>query len=211
MSLSRFLRDYIYIPLGGNRKGEARRYTNLFLTMLLAGIWHGAGWTFIIWGALHGVYLVVNHLYQKFAQRIQHNPFNSPVGKGFSLLITFLIVAVSWVIFRADNLDTALSILYSMTGQNGISTDAAAINQLVEWKGAKDLLIISFLVVWLLPNTYDFMRNYQPILQPTQNRSWIRLFWSPVTMWSMVIAILALASLVSMYSLEKTEFLYFNF
>jgi D-alanyl-lipoteichoic acid acyltransferase DltB (MBOAT superfamily) len=62
MSLSQFLRDYLYIPLGGNRKGQARRYVNLMVTMLLGGLWHGAGWTFVIWGGLHGLYLVANHL-----------------------------------------------------------------------------------------------------------------------------------------------------
>ena len=61
MTLSRFLRDYLYVPLGGNRKGPARRYVNLFTTMLLGGLWHGAGWTFVVWGALHGFYLIINH------------------------------------------------------------------------------------------------------------------------------------------------------
>ncbi len=64
ISLSNFLRDYLYIPLGGNRKGPARRYLNLYLTMLFGGIWHGAGWTFVIWGGLHGLYLVINNAWR---------------------------------------------------------------------------------------------------------------------------------------------------
>src|SRR5262249_15782124 len=63
MTLSRFLRDYLYISLGGNRQGATRRYANLFITMLLGGLWHGAGWTFVVWGALHGTYLAVNHAF----------------------------------------------------------------------------------------------------------------------------------------------------
>src|SRR5690606_39026648 len=69
MSLSRFLRDYLYIPLGGNRKGEVRRFTNLMITMLLGGLWHGAAWTFVLWGGLHGVFLVINHGWIKIKRR----------------------------------------------------------------------------------------------------------------------------------------------
>ena len=69
ISLSSFLRDYLYVPLGGNRKGAARRYLNLFLTMLLGGLWHGAAWTFVIWGALHGAYLMINHLWNAKVRR----------------------------------------------------------------------------------------------------------------------------------------------
>src|SRR3546814_9514092 len=65
MTLSRFLRDYLYIPLGGGRRGSVRRYGNLMITMLLGGLWHGAGWTFVVWGGLHGLMLVVNHLWRR--------------------------------------------------------------------------------------------------------------------------------------------------
>ena len=68
MTLSRFLRDYLYIPLGGNRKGPARRYLNLMLTMLLGGLWHGAGWTYVVWGGLHGLYLLVNHAWRNLTK-----------------------------------------------------------------------------------------------------------------------------------------------
>jgi D-alanyl-lipoteichoic acid acyltransferase DltB (MBOAT superfamily) len=69
MTLSRFLRDYLYLPLGGNRKGKVRRYANLMVTMLLGGLWHGAGWTFVIWGGLHGFYLIVNHAWHAFLRQ----------------------------------------------------------------------------------------------------------------------------------------------
>jgi D-alanyl-lipoteichoic acid acyltransferase DltB (MBOAT superfamily) len=84
MTLSRFLRDYLYLSLGGNRKGVARRYLNLFLTMLLGGLWHGAGWTFVIWGALHGAYLVVNHGFRAILERLGGDRKRStrPGGRG---------------------------------------------------------------------------------------------------------------------------------
>src|SRR5258707_15298170 len=70
MTLSRFLRDYLYVPLGGNRRGEARRYVNLLVTMVLGGLWHGAAWTFVLWGGLHGIFLALNHLLIAFRQEI---------------------------------------------------------------------------------------------------------------------------------------------
>ncbi|RYD50438.1 MAG: MBOAT family protein, partial [Verrucomicrobiaceae bacterium] len=96
MTLSRFLRDYLYIPLGGNRKGPKRRYVNLFLTMLLGGLWHGAGWTFIIWGALHGTFLCVNHAWFGLRKRMSWRALPKPLA----IALTFIAVLVGWVFFR---------------------------------------------------------------------------------------------------------------
>ena len=121
MTLSRFLRDYLYIPLGGNRCGPARRYVNLMLTMLLGGAWHGAGWTYIVWGALHGLYLVLHGLWRSLLSR--HAPH--ALGRawpGMNLLawaLTFGAVVVAWVFFRAPDLATAASLLRGMAGFNG--------------------------------------------------------------------------------------------
>src|SRR3954454_6222742 len=102
MTLSRFLRDYLYIPLGGNRHGVTRRYLNLMITMLLGGLWHGAGWTFIIWGGLHGLYLIVNHVWR--ATKLRHGWRDggryARIGGG---ALTFIAVVVAWVFFRADS------------------------------------------------------------------------------------------------------------
>ena len=90
MTLSRFLKDYLYIPLGGNRKGEVRRYVNLFITMLLGGLWHGAGWSFVAWGALHGVYLVINHIWRSFRSFLGHDLERTRWwGVGLARIITF--------------------------------------------------------------------------------------------------------------------------
>ena len=122
ITLSRFLRDYIYIALGGNRKGNLRRYVNLFTTMLIGGIWHGAGWTFIIWGVLHGTYLVINHAWLYLRNSIlkwQKSP--SFIEVSIAFIITFLAVVIGWVYFRAESISTANSILSVMFGANGIT------------------------------------------------------------------------------------------
>jgi alginate O-acetyltransferase complex protein AlgI len=120
ISLSTFLRDYLYISLGGNRYGTLRRYLNLFLTMLLGGLWHGAGWNFIAWGALHGLYLLINHAWR--------NVVGTPAAKLPGGVLTFVAVMIGWVFFRAADFSTALGMLKSM----------CSLSQLANWTWAKD-------------------------------------------------------------------------
>jgi alginate O-acetyltransferase complex protein AlgI len=110
MTLSRFLRDYIYIPLGGNRRGAARQAVNVVLTMLLGGLWHGASWTFVAWGGLHGAALAVNGAWARGERRL-------PWAAGW--LLTMLFVLVGWVLFRAADFGTAWHILGAMAGLDG--------------------------------------------------------------------------------------------
>jgi alginate O-acetyltransferase complex protein AlgI len=114
ITLSTFLRDYLYIPLGGNRKGPGRRYVNLMLTMLLGGLWHGAGWTFVIWGGLHGLYLAVNHLWREMG--LLRFWYDSRTYKAASFLLTFWCVVAAWVVFRAPGIGSASVILTAMIG-----------------------------------------------------------------------------------------------
>jgi hypothetical protein len=109
MTLSRFLRDYVYIPLGGNRRGETRRHVNMMATMLLGGLWHGAAWNFVLWGGLHALYLVV----------LGRFPWKLPAVVGHTL--TLLAVVIAWVPFRASGLDATLAMLRGMAGCNGIA------------------------------------------------------------------------------------------
>ncbi|MBS0169411.1 MAG: MBOAT family protein [Nitrospira sp.] len=113
MTLSRFLRDYLYIPLGGNRQGPRRQQVNLLITMVLCGLWHGPSWTFVIWGALHGVYLLINHTWRRLS-------FSCPPAIGWGL--TFLSVALGWAWFRAENLSAATRLTASLFGVNGLWT-----------------------------------------------------------------------------------------
>ncbi|WP_070971887.1 MBOAT family O-acyltransferase [Vibrio sonorensis] len=116
ITLGAFLRDYIYIPLGGNRKSNIIISLNLIITFLIGGIWHGAGWTFALWGLIHGVALVNHRLWKVF---------NIRIPKLASILITFLFVNASWVIFRSENMDMAISILTKMISINDYkNTDA---------------------------------------------------------------------------------------
>lgn len=118
ISLSRFLRNYLYIPLGGNRSGQFRRHMNLFITMALGGLWHGAGWTFLAWGALHGAYLIINHFW-----RARFGEARTLPTKALAWLLTFLAVVVAWVLFRSVTFDGAVRILAAMaahpTGRAG--------------------------------------------------------------------------------------------
>ena len=116
MTLSRFLRDYLYVPLGGNRRGPARRYVNLMVTMLLGGLWHGAGWTFVIWGGLHGLYLMINHAWQGLTQRAGRSVGapRSALGRWSGVIVTFVAVTVAWVFFRATSLEAAMRVLSAM-------------------------------------------------------------------------------------------------
>lgn len=159
MTLSQFLRDYLYIPLGGNRHGETRRLINLMLTMLLGGLWHGANWTFVVWGALHGGYLCVNHMFQKFATKFQISGILPKIVTGpLSVMLTFVLVVVAWVFFRAEDVHSALAIVEAMSGLQEQS--------LVAWESVfASLSVISFIgyfvvsmgIVWLMPNAYELM------------------------------------------------------
>ncbi|HSU05057.1 MAG TPA: MBOAT family O-acyltransferase [Acetobacteraceae bacterium] len=112
ITLSSFLRDYVYIPLGGNRHGEARRYVNLMLTMLLGGLWHGAAWSFVVWGGLHGSFLMIHAAWRRVG-------FALP--RVLSQPLTLLAVVLAWVVFRADGLGAASQMLRGMAGLNGVA------------------------------------------------------------------------------------------
>ncbi len=168
MTLSRFLRDYLYFPLGGNRKGKLRRYLNLGLTMLLGGLWHGAGWTFIVWGALHGAYLTINHLWREHIAEKHLRWVPDRMGNLASFTLTFIAVVAAWVVFRSDNITQAMVILNAMFG---ISYTPVTLDEVIHGKlllttslSGKDMISLLFpalLWVWLLPNsnTLKFLDN----------------------------------------------------
>jgi len=121
ITLSRFLRDYLYIPLGGSRVGTARKYANLMVTMVLGGIWHGAGWTFLLWGTAHGALLVLNHVWRALWRRDGRPAPQHPgrLALAAKWLLTFLAVQAAWVLFRAQSLAAAANIYKGMIGWNG--------------------------------------------------------------------------------------------
>lgn len=134
ISLSTWLQEYLYIPLGGNRKGKIRTYINLLITMVLGGLWHGANYTFIIWGILHGLALCVHKLWLK--RRKNNKP--TSMGSVFSVLLTYFFVCICWVFFRAESLTIALDVLKRMVvWENGIL-------QMYSWA----FFAIAVLVIW---------------------------------------------------------------
>lgn len=133
ISLSNFLRDYLYIALGGNRRGEARRYANLLTTMVLGGLWHGASWSFVLWGTLHGLYLVVQQLWARFwaSQSAATPSAAEPGGRAGRLLawgVTMLAVVGAWVLFRATTLDGAVTVYAAMLSLESAQTASALWN-----------------------------------------------------------------------------------
>lgn len=107
ISLSSWLKDYVYIPLGGNRKGTGRRYVNLLLTFLVSGLWHGSGINFLVWGALHGVYQIIGNCIPK-----RNRKEKNAVRRGLSVAVTFALVDFAWLFFRSDSMNQAITILY---------------------------------------------------------------------------------------------------
>ncbi len=231
ITLSRFLRTYLYIALGGNRHGQVRRYVNLMTTMLLGGLWHGAGWTFVAWGFLHGLYLVINHAWHAATALLgwRHRP-ESIWGLLCGRFLTFFAVVIAWVFFRAESFDGAWRIIGGMAGMNGAALDARAapylpfLQGLVEFQGrhagAFELYGIPWIVglalaCWMLPNTLQFVRYAGPsddaIALETAKTVIVskRVIWQPSGIWALFVAAAALYTLFSMSNLS--EFLYFQF
>jgi D-alanyl-lipoteichoic acid acyltransferase DltB (MBOAT superfamily) len=227
MTLSRFLKDYVYIPLGGSRNGARRRYINLMLTMLLGGLWHGAAWTFVLWGGLHGLYLVINHGWHALKRRLGVNPDNGGALATWSArLLTFIAVTVAWVLFRAADVDVAVSMLQSMAGGNGVVWPDSGISSTVKeflgqlgWQfmplayfaGSKDLVIIALLLllVWRLPNTLEIIGIHRPALELGVLAPAGRLAWRPTAGWMLLMVIIAFSSILKLS--DVSEFLYFQF
>jgi alginate O-acetyltransferase complex protein AlgI len=207
MTLARFLRDYLYIPLGGNRKGPVRRYLNLFITMVLGGLWHGAAWTFVFWGALHGAYLIVNHAWRGVAKLIGADALGSPIVRTAGWALTFFAVVAAWVLFRAASVRSALAMLAAMAGLNGSihSLEAAEATQV----GTAMVLILPLLALaWFAPNSQE-LTGYAPPGTSPNDVTVSQLRWRPSVRWAFAFGcIFALAFL----SLSKvSEFIYFQF
>ena len=152
MSLSRWLRDYLYVPLGGNRKGRRRTYVNLFIVMALGGLWHGAAWNFVVWGAYHGILLAIERM------RGREEAWAGVPGP-LRVTGTFLLVLISWVFFRAADLTVALRYLGNMTGLVAARPEAALVGEIVQRPYYLGTFAVAALVVWAAPQTWAFVGN----------------------------------------------------
>ena len=184
LSLSTWLRDYLYIPLGGNRKGSVRTYINLALVMLLGGLWHGASWNFLIWGGIHGGYLAFERAQGK--ESIYHK-----LPALLQIVITFFIVLIAWVFFRADTLPDAAQYLKCMFG-GATPGQGEAVRGLIYNPYYVVNFILAGVTIWALPQTWDFTR---------------RLTW-PKIAWCIL---LFFVSLVALTTQSYNPFIYFIF
>lgn len=211
MTLGRFLQRYLYIPLGGSHNGALRTSLALMATMLLGGLWHGAGWQFIVWGGLHGLMLVVNHLWGAWREQNWLLSFVSGhwLYRFFMVAITFLALTVTWVFFRAESVASALNIVAGMFGLNDVSSIGSST------KGIFPAFPVYLAFVWFFPNTVQIMRRFPVALSVPQfsaamrrNQQWtirFRLTW----FWVLTSVMLFLASWFSMSNLSP--FIYFQF
>lgn len=213
ITLSRFLRDYLYIPLGGNRLGEQRRYINLLVTMLLGGLWHGAAWNFLIWGGLHGLYLCINHVWRGTREAAA-----SVGARIFYWATTFAAVVVAWVFFRAATLGGAWRGLKGLLGlqperASFVPPDILRVMNLPVLVGEEKLLLIgslcvvvSLAIALLLPNVPQIFR-YREYRRAPDMTSLIR--WRPTSLWAVAVGIAFAIALFGMW--QRMEFLYFQF
>jgi len=185
ISLSSWLRDYLYIPLGGNRVGTGRAYANLMVVFLLCGLWHGAGWTFIVWGAWHGLWLVIE-------RALGRRPLYVAFPSAIQVLLTFLLVTVGWVVFRAETLAQAWRLLATMFTLASPQGGSVLLSAVIYTRGHLILMALCAVLVF----------------QPLQGFDWTRrLSWPKVLL---LIVLFALA-LMTMFAQSFRSFLYFQF
>jgi alginate O-acetyltransferase complex protein AlgI len=184
-SLSTWLRDYLYVPLGGNRRGRLRTYVNLMLVMLLGGLWHGASWNFVLWGGFHGLLLAAER------RRGKRSLF-APLPRPLRVAGTYLLVLLSWILFRATDLDAARGFVANLVGWGETGAAAGLVSGLVRQPYALIVLVTAAIITWWAPQTWDWTRRLQA--------------WKGV-----VIAALLWAALAALASQEYNPFIYFIF
>lgn len=198
ITLSQFLRDYLYISLGGNRAGQVRTLINLMIVMLLGGLWHGAAWTFVVWGGLHGAALIWCRMLDRWFP-------NGLFGRFWigSAACTFLFVIITWVFFRAASFDAAAIMLQGMAGLNGLGAHPPNSPFLA--------VAIGLALIWSLPETAQiFYRQIEPEILKTAGVNPPRKErWKPNARWGWGLALLLFACMISSWS--YSEFIYYNF
>jgi D-alanyl-lipoteichoic acid acyltransferase DltB (MBOAT superfamily) len=218
VTLSRFLRNLLFIPMGGSRHGLARTIAALLATMGIGGLWHGAGWNFVIWGLLHGAYLSVNHLWirlglpraGRLAATVRATPALSRIAHAGCVLLTFSAVSFAWVFFRAPDFDTALYLAGAMLGLAGEPRDLSVAS------GILPVLLPYGLIVWCLPNTMQLfgrsgailhVEDYMAARETTRLERRFSFGLSPA--WAVGSALIFLSAWFAMSNLSP--FIYYQF
>jgi len=222
ITLSQFLRDYVYIYLGGNKRGNARRLINIMLTMLVGGLWHGAAWTFVAWGALHGFYIIINHLWRMLRGPTKSSWWRVWLSRGF----TFLLISLAWVLFRAESFEAAIEMYKGLINIQAILFDESVekshlmyfvYGYYVDIENIKLLFYLVCIVVllWVLPSTHDVFSKQHKININKHPQPYVYKYfdgiviWSPSFLWAIFIASLFIISFINLT--EVSEFLYFQF
>ncbi|MDD3852232.1 MAG: MBOAT family protein [Syntrophomonadaceae bacterium] len=199
ITLGRFLRMYIYIPLGGNRGGKGSVYRNLMITFLIGGLWHGAAWTFVFWGFLHGLALVVHRIWHEMGLKMNII---------LAWFLTFNFVNFAWVFFRAESFGEALTVLRAMAGMNGVVLPQAWAPYLSKL-GAGTYLIGEIAMSQYLTQAIPMLLIFLVVVLTMKNSIELALKFKPGLINSIFIAIIMVASILSLTRIS--EFLYFNF
>jgi alginate O-acetyltransferase complex protein AlgI len=208
ITLSCFLRDYLYIPLGGNRRGAIRNCCNLMITMLLGGLWHGAGWTFICWGAIHGIYILIHRAWTAVKGWIGFNTRPSLFGGLMARALTFGSVVIAWVFFRAPSMDTAFAVLGAMFPFEWIGLPEQNWQSRFDDRFLWTTILPMLLVVFVAPNTQEWVGYGLRSHTSPPGRKWMHLLsMKPIHAMAMACLLVVVLSRVS----RMTVFLYFNF
>ncbi|MDO8468273.1 MAG: MBOAT family protein [Candidatus Peribacter sp.] len=214
MTLSRFLMSYLYIPLGGSRSGPVRTLLNLFLTMLIGGLWHGAGWTFVLWGAWHGGLLVLHRVWLMVAEYPLLRVLAVPI-RLFAVPLTFFLVTVGWVFFRATDFAAALTLLQSMAGLHGVAfpTGMSLLGSAFAWKRCLELLAALAVIVWFAPPTQSFVKEILPADTPEEQPDpfTLRLRWKPTAFFALCSTVMAVIAVTTLFLAQEHVFIYFQF
>ena len=217
ISLSRFLRDYLFIPLGGSHHGLLHTVAALMITMGLGGLWHGAGWTFVVWGLLHGGYLSCNHLWSAGVSkwlpgardRLRRPPGLVKAVQALSIVITFLAVSFAWVFFRSADIDSAMRLAAAMFGFSGW-------HEVVHLtRGIVPMFPLYLLIIWVMPNTMELFQATRAALHVEEYRDdavsplpgWLSFALS--TRWAATTAVVFICAWFALSNLSP--FIYFQF
>lgn len=225
ITLSRFLRDYLYIPLGGNRQSKPRRYINLMIVMLLGGLWHGAGWSFIIWGGLHGFYLVINHAYRHISDIIKIK-----IPAICAWFLTFVSCVIAWIYFRSPTMDVANNMIESMFDFSTLAIPHAIHDKIMGALGHDfgvliaasvsyfpslenlGMLMCAVVIALFGMNTQSMFEKYKPVLdlKKISGRYSFGYVWNDKSiLWLGVMAAIGAVSILA--SNSKVHFIYFQF
>ena len=215
MTLTRFFTQYVYIPMGGNRKGIARTYVNILVVFFISGIWHGAGFTFILWGILHGLLNVLTRIYHKFTEQISYpgkdSGFLGKVRVAFSVLMTFVCVGILWVFFRAESVSQAMTLLaqaFDFGAYSAVGKLAEPFVTMEIWYVFKVLKLDGFSFINYVPMCFYIALSLW-LIWGCKNIAESEKEHKPTTMGCVLLSVLFVYCIVSLSNVST--FLYFNF